>query len=88
MGAGINWTPANTVQQTLLTEAHNSRKLVTDAFALWSINQGAQLRVSASNLTPLDYSSGSVITTTEQLITQNSGGRSYTQWQVRLELKV
>jgi outer membrane receptor for ferrienterochelin and colicins len=88
VGAGINWTPANTVQQTLLTEAHNSRKLVTDAFALWSINQGAQLRVSASNLTPLDYSSGSVITTTEQLITQNSGGRSYTQWQVRLELKV
>ena len=88
VGAGINWTPANTVQQTLLTEAHNSRKLVTDAFALWSINRDTQLRVSASNLTPLDYSSGSVITTTEQLITQNSGGRSYTQWQVRLELKV
>ncbi len=88
LGAGINWTPANTVQQTLLTESHNSRKLVTDAFLLWFVNRDTQLRFSASNLAPLDYSNGSVITTPAQVITTDSGGRSFTLWQLRLELKV
>lgn len=88
LGAGLNWTPAVTIQQTLLTEAHNSRKVVLDAFALWSINPNAQLRLSASNLDPLNYSNGNITTTADQIITTDSGGRSYTNWQLRLELKV
>lgn len=88
LGAGLNWTPANTVQQTLLTEASSSRKLVLDAFALWNINRETQLRLSASNLAPLDYTNGSVTTTSDEQVISKGGGRSYTSWQLRLEMKV
>ncbi|MDC8784054.1 TonB-dependent receptor plug domain-containing protein [Roseateles koreensis] len=88
LGAGLNWTPAVTVQQSLLTEVHNSRKVVLDAFALWSLQLNTQLRLSATNLDPLSYANGNIINTGDQVITTNSGGRSYTLWQLRLEMKV
>jgi iron complex outermembrane receptor protein len=88
VGTTLNWTPSTTIQQTLLTEATASRKLVTDAFALWAINTEQSVRLSASNLTALDYFSGTVINTGEQLITSRSGGPSYTQWQLRWEMKI
>lgn len=88
IGASLNWTPVTVIQQSLTTEATTSRKAVTDAFALWNFTPEQSLRVSASNLAPLDYFTGSVINTGEQLITTNSGGPSYTQWQVRWEMKI
>lgn len=88
LGAALNYTPPVTVQQTLLQASSNSRKLVTDAFVLWNLNLDTMLRLSASNLTPLDYSNGSVITTPDQLITSSSTGRTFTLWQLRLELKI
>ncbi|MCV2369942.1 TonB-dependent receptor plug domain-containing protein [Roseateles oligotrophus] len=88
VGASINWTPANTVQQTLLTEASTSRKLVADAFALWNVNQQTSLRLSASNLAPLDYSNASFTLTPDSQVTTHSSGASYTQWALRLEIKI
>ncbi|MFG6466228.1 TonB-dependent receptor plug domain-containing protein [Roseateles sp. BYS87W] len=88
LGASLNWTPSTTIQQTLITESTASRKAVVDAFALWAINPEQSLRVSASNLSAMDYFTGSVINTGDQLITSRSGGPSYTQWQVRWEMKI
>jgi iron complex outermembrane receptor protein len=88
LGASLNWTPSTTIQQTLITESSTSRKAVVDAFALWAIDTEQSLRVSASNLSAMDYYSGSVISTGDQLITSRSGGPSYTQWQVRWEMKI
>jgi outer membrane receptor for ferrienterochelin and colicins len=88
IGASLNWTPQSVIQQSLLTEVTTSRKVVTDAFALWNFTPEQSLRLSASNMTPLDYFNGSVINTGDQLITSNSGGPSYTQWQVRWEMKI
>lgn len=88
LGAALNWTPSSTIQQTVLTEATTSRKLVSDAFVLWNLNLAQSLRLSASNLTPLDYYTGSISTTDTQVITSRSGGPSYTQWQVRWEMKI
>jgi len=88
LGATLNWTPSSVIQQSLLTEVTTSRKLVSDAFATWNFTPEQSLRLSASNLTPLDYLSGSVINTGDQLITSNSGGPSYTQWQLRWEMKL
>ncbi|PTT76138.1 TonB-dependent receptor, partial [Pelomonas sp. HMWF004] len=88
IGATLNWTPSSVIQQSVLTEATTSRKLVSDAFALWNFTPEQSLRLSASNLTPLDYATGSVITTNEQIITTNSGGPSYTLWQLRWEMKI
>ncbi len=88
LGASVNWTPANTVQQSLETEASTSRKVVLDAFALWNIDRDISLRLSASNLAPLDYSNGSQTLTSDSLISKTSSGPSYTQWQLRLEIKL
>lgn len=88
LGASLNWTPASVIQQTLTTEATSSRKSMLDAFALWAIDTTQSLRLSASNMTALDYFNGSVIDTGEQLISSRSGGPSYTQWQLRWEMKI
>ena len=88
LGASLNWTPSTTTQQSLITEATASRKAVVDAFALWAINTEQSLRLSATNLAAMDYFTGSVIDTGQQLITSRSGGASYTQWQLRWEMKI
>lgn len=88
LGASLNWTPSTTIQQTLITETTASRKAVLDAFALWAINTEQSLRLSATNLSAMDYFTGSVIDTGDQLITSRSGGPSYVQWQVRWEMKI
>lgn len=88
IGASLNWTPVTVIQQSLTTEVTTSRKAVTDAFALWNFTPEQSVRLSASNMTPLDYFTGSVINTGDQLITTNGGGPSYTQWQLRWEMKI
>jgi iron complex outermembrane receptor protein len=88
LGASLNWTPSTITQQTLITETTASRKAVVDAFALWAINTEQSLRLSATNLSALDYFTGSVINTGDQMITSRSGGQSYTQWQLRWEMKI
>jgi outer membrane receptor for ferrienterochelin and colicins len=95
MGASLNWTPSSTIQQSLLTEVSTDRKLVSDAFVMWNVSPEQSLRLSASNLSPLDYYTGSVIASDDRIIasdariiTTRSGGPSYTQWQLRWEMKI
>lgn len=88
LGASINYTPANQIQQSVLTAATTTKKRVLDAFALWNINQQVGVRLSATNLSPLDYANGSVINTGDQTITTESAGRTFTQWQARLEMRI
>ena len=88
LGASLNYTPSTTIQQTLMQQSSSSKKVVGDAFALWVVNPTTQLRVSATNLAPLNYATGSVITTPDKMITNESGGRTFTLWQIRLEIKV
>ncbi len=88
LGASLNWTPSTTIQQTLITETTANRKAVVDAFALWAINTEQSLRLSATNLSAMDYFTGTVIATGDQVITSRSGGPSFTQWQLRWEMKI
>jgi outer membrane receptor for ferrienterochelin and colicins len=88
LGASLNWTPSSTIQQSELTVSTSNRKLVSDAFVMWNVSTEQTLRLSASNLTPLDYYTGSISTTDSQIVTRRSGGPSYTQWQLRWEMKI
>ncbi|MDT9000425.1 TonB-dependent receptor [Paucibacter sp. APW11] len=88
VGASLNWTPANTVQESLLQANSTPRKLVTDAFVSWNINMNTLLRLSASNLNPLDYNTASLISTDTQRIQTDNLGRTFTNWQLRLEIKL
>lgn len=93
VGASLNYTPANTIQQTVLSEASSTHKRVLDAFVAWQVNRDTLLRLSASNLAPLDYNTGSItyaptlLNPTREIISQNLG-RSFTVWQLRLEMKI
>lgn len=88
LGGNLNYTPAYQIQQTELQLTELDKKRVADAFALWTFSPTLGVRVSAANLAPLDYFTGSVITTDKAVITSRSGGPSYTQWQVRCEMKI
>ena len=55
---------------------------------MWTFSPAVALRVSASNLEPLSYGNGSLSITPGRIVTSESTGRSFTVWQVRLEMKV
>jgi len=88
LGGNVNYTPTYEIQQTELQLTSLDKKRVADAFALWTFSPSLGVRLSATNLAPLDYFTGSVITTDKAVITSRSGGPSYTQWQVRVEMKL
>ncbi|WP_077035197.1 TonB-dependent siderophore receptor [Pelomonas sp. KK5] len=88
LGASLNYTPASLIQQTPLQLNSSSKKSVLDAFALWNFNMNTALRLSATNLTTLDYATGSVITTQYKTINSESNGRTFVLWAARLEIKL
>ncbi|HET9644865.1 MAG TPA: hypothetical protein VFP68_16260, partial [Burkholderiaceae bacterium] len=60
------------------------RKRTADAYALWTFSPATQLRLSASNLVPLDYSYATVLGNESAQTTLPS----HLNWQLRLELKL
>ena len=88
LGASLNYTPPMMIQQSPLQLNSNDKKSVLDAFALWSFNANTQLRVSATNITALDYTTGSVITTPTKEISTENYGRSFMLFALRLEMKL
>lgn len=97
LGASVNFTPYNQIQQSAIVLATTSQKRVLDAFITWAINRETSLRLSASNLAPRDYANGSITTQPGtdgplpqpgRVITTENGGRTFTAWQLRLEMKI
>lgn len=59
-----------------------------DAYALWVLRPGAQLRLSASNLGPEDYFTASAPDDGSLRESARTVTRSFVNWQLRLELKL
>jgi outer membrane receptor for ferrienterochelin and colicins len=59
LGGNLNWTPGYLTQLTDVQTASIGRKLVVDAYGLWTFNPALALRLSLSNLDPRDYVIGS-----------------------------
>lgn len=72
--ASFNYNPATTIQQTLMQQTRTPHKVVSDAFALRVVNRATQLRLCVTNLAPLNYATGSIITTPKKMFTSESGG--------------
>lgn len=88
MGASVNYTPAYDLQLSDIQNSSVGAKVVTDAFVVWFINLNAQLRFSANNLLPRDYSNtGSILNGTQRQDSE-SANPSKVRWGVRLELKL
>lgn len=84
LGATFNLTPGYDARLAEDQFASQGRKRVIDAYALWRVRPGLQLRMSASNLAPLDHITGSVVAQ-EQSRTVSP---STMNWQLQLEMKL
>jgi iron complex outermembrane receptor protein len=99
LGGNLNVVPGYRTQLAGDRAVTVSSKRVFDAFALWTFSPEVALRLLASNLAPRDYTNRNEfdydqpsatlpITTTPLRETAISRGPSYTNWQLRLELKL
>ena len=61
VGGNLNWTPGYTTRLTDVQTASIGKKLVVDAYGLWTFNPALALRLSLSNLDPHDYLTGSSV---------------------------
>ncbi|MFO1219968.1 MAG: TonB-dependent receptor [Burkholderiaceae bacterium] len=93
LGGNINFTPGYDTRISEEQSALVGRKRVFDAYALWTFQPGVALRVSATNVAPLDYLTGGSLdfesapgATSRE--TSRTLSQSYTTWQMRLELKL
>ncbi len=92
-GGNYNWTPGYTTQLSADQTATQGDKVMLEAYGVWTIQPGTQLRLSASNITPRDY-----ITSGTQLSVNALGqpmrdtsvntAPSGVNLQVRLEMKL
>ncbi|MBL8325316.1 MAG: TonB-dependent receptor [Rubrivivax sp.] len=94
LGGNLNVVPGYRTQLADDRAVTVSGKRVFDLFALWTFNPEVGLRLLANNLAPRDYATrnefdfdatGAVVPLRETGI---SRGPSYTNWQLRLELRL
>ncbi len=88
LGASVNITPGYQIRLSDIQSNSVGTKAVTDAFVLWAIRPGAQLRFSANNLLPRDYLSSTSLLNATQRQENESANRSKINWGLRLELKL
>jgi iron complex outermembrane receptor protein len=92
LGGNINWVPGYTTRLEANQTVAIDRKQVWDAYGLWAFNPSTALRLSASNLLAENFdtvtSTDTVLASATERSTVRSGGPSYLNWQLRLELKL
>lgn len=92
LGGNLNWVPGTTTLVELGQTQRTSSKQVWDAYALWTFNPALALRLLGNNLAARDFSTTTVsdaeLASATERTTLRSGGPSYTNWQLRMELKL
>mgnify|MGYP001216170368 CR=1 FL=1 len=88
IGGNFGWTPAYTTQQTDSTAQALSTKRVFDAYALWTVNPTAKLRLSLSNIGPHDSLSTTTVIEGGQRQVVVSNGRTDMAVALRLEMRL
>ncbi|MET0335097.1 MAG: TonB-dependent receptor [Rhizobacter sp.] len=88
LGGNLNWTPGYSTRVTELQWAEQGKKLVGDAFVVWTLNPTTQLRVSASNFVPRDYVTGGRFEDASARDTSETVESTRVNWQLRLEMRL
>jgi outer membrane receptor for ferrienterochelin and colicins len=93
VGGNVNWVPGYTTRLDTDQTRTVSNKQVWDAYALWTLSPTVGLRLLGNNLNPRDYETTNVNDSVvaggaTERSTSRSGGPSYLNWQLRLELKL
>jgi hypothetical protein len=61
---------------------------VVDVYGLWRLSPSAGLRLTVSNLTPLDYITGSTFRNGQQYESATTTAHNWRNIQLRLEMKI
>ena len=77
LGASLAYTPGYTTRQTSVQQLDQSRARALDAFALWNISRTMSVRMSASNIAPLDGESRSYFSSGDSTRTVRDGRTFY-----------
>ena len=88
VGGNFNWNPAYDTRRTVEQSAYQGAKRVVDVYGLWRLSPSAGLRLTVSNLTPLDYVTGSTFSSGGQTESARTNARNWQNVQLRLELKI
>ncbi len=92
LGGNLNWVPGYTTRTEAGRTVTEDRKQVWDAYALWTFNPGVALRLLGNNLDPRGHGTTTVVDTpvaaTTERTTVAGSSPSFTNWQLRLELKL
>jgi iron complex outermembrane receptor protein len=88
LGGNVNWVPGYRTQLSDEQVTTTPGKRVWDAFALWTFSPTVGLRVLGSNLSPRDYTSTNTLELGTLREAAVNTSPSFTNWQVRLELKL
>jgi outer membrane receptor for ferrienterochelin and colicins len=89
LGASVNYTPGYDTRLSAAQTARVSRKRAFDAYAQWTVSPRLRLRLTASNLAPLDYTNESaLVTDAATRETTRSEGSTQVAWRLRAEFKL
>jgi len=92
LGGNVNYVPGGTTRLEADQTVSISSKQVWDAYALWTLNPNAGLRLLGSNLSARDFATtntnDSLIAGVTERTSQRNVGPSFVNWQLRLELKL
>ncbi len=88
LGGNFNWNPAYDTRRTENQWAYQGARRVVDVYGLWRLSPSAGLRLTVSNLVPLDFQTGSRFVSGSQRESANTTARNWQNVQLRLELKI
>ena len=88
LGGNFNWNPAYDTRRTENQWAYQGAKRVVDVYGLWRLSPSAGLRLTVSNLTLLDYVTGSTFSANGQTESAHTTARNWQNVQLRLELRI
>ncbi len=88
VGGNFNWNPAYDTRRTVEQTLYQGAKRVLDVYGLWRLSPAAGLRLTLSNLVPLDYVTGSTFSSAGQYELARTTARNWQNVQLRLEMKI
>ncbi len=88
LGGNFNWNPAYDTRRTENQWAFQGARRVVDVYGLWRLSPSAGLRLTVSNLVPLDFQTGSRFVSGSQRESAATTARNWQNVQLRLELKI
>lgn len=88
LGGNLNWNPAYDTRRTDTQWAYQGAKRVLDVYGLWRFSPSSALRLTLSNLTPLDYVTGSTFRSGASVESANTTARNWRNVQLRWEMRI